>query len=870
MQRPTLLKRLGVWAICLLCLWLALPNAFYSRVDLSTGDAPPAATAEAETDTARGWPAWMSSSLINLGLDLRGGAHLLAEVDTDGVIAKRLDALWPDLRDALRADGGGEIRLRRLDAPAGELRVAVSPATAIDAARDVAAGFATQVTGPTGASAPDLAVTADGDTLVITYSEAGRSALTDQLVSQSLEVVRRRIDEAGTREPTIVRQGSDRILIEVPGFSDADGLKQLIGTTAQLSFHPVLDAGSADALVLPAVDQPGVTYRVDPRPVVSGAQLTDAQASFDQNGRPAVSFRFDSTGARAFGDFTATHIGSPFAIVLDDEVLSAPVIQSHIPGGAGIITGQFTVDDSTRLATLLRAGSLPADLQILEEKTVGPELGSDSIAAGLHAALVGLVAVCVLMVGCYGAMGLMAVGALALNMVILMAVLTVAGATLTLPGIAGLVLTLGMAVDANVLIFERIREEARREGNLWKAVGAGFDNAFSSILDANITGLLTAGLMFWLGAGPVRGFAVTLGLGILTSMFTALVITRLILQRWLEWRRPRKLPLNGVLKFLNARPVIDFFRLQWVTLGASGVAVLASVLLIATLGLNLGIDFTGGTSMRIETPHALQFDAYRTALDGLGLTDVSLSEVLGSGTIGTTGGEHVATLRIAADGASDGAALATDQMQAVRDALHGVDPDLAFTATETIGGKVSPELVRAALMAIGGGVLSILAYVWLRFEWQFALGAVLALAHDVILTLGLFALLGLKIDLAFVAALLTILGYSINDTVVVFDRVRENLRRHVTMPLRDLMNLSACETLSRTLLTSATTLVALLALLILGGDVIRGFALAITFGVVVGTYSSIYVAKNIVLFLGVDRRPVEDRRAAGKYDHITA
>ncbi|MBY6112961.1 protein translocase subunit SecD [Mameliella alba] len=858
MKRPTLLKRLGVWGICLLCLWLALPNAFYNRVDTYNTAAENTAITAPE-----GWPNWLPTSLFNLGLDLRGGAHLLAEVDTQEVISKRLDALWPDLRDALRAEGGTESRVRRLDAPEGELRVSLTADIAARA-EQVASGFATRVVTPTGATDLDLAIALDGDTLILRYSETGTTALTDQLVAQSLEVVRRRIDEAGTREPTILRQGSDRILIEVPGFSDADALKALIGTTAQLSFHPVLTEPSADAMVLPAADQPETTYRLDPRPVVSGQQLTDAQATFDQNGRPAVSFRFDASGARAFGAFTASHVGSPFAIVLDDEVLSAPVIQSHIAGGNGIITGQFSTEDSTRLATLLRAGSLPADLTFLEEKTVGPELGSDSIAAGLKAALAGLVAVCVLMVGCYGGLGLMAVGALAINMVILMAVLTVVGATLTLPGMAGLVLTLGMAVDANVLIFERIREEARKERNLWRAVGNGFDNAFSSILDANITGLLTAGLMFWLGAGPVRGFAVTLGLGILTSMFTALVVTKLILQGWLEWRHPKVLPLNGLFRFLNARPVLDFFRLQWVTLGASALAVLASAALIATLGLNLGIDFTGGTSLRIETPHLLQFDAYRSALDGLGLTDVALSEVFSPG---SGGDSHVATLRIAAEGI---AALSAEQMAAVRAALWSVDPDLAFTASETIGGKVSPELVRAALMAISGGVLSILGYVWLRFEWQFALGAVMALAHDVILTLGLFALLGLKIDLAFVAALLTILGYSINDTVVVFDRVRENLRRHVALPLRDVMNLSACETLSRTLLTSATTLVALVALLVLGGDVIRGFALAITFGVLVGTYSSIYVAKNIVLFLGVDRRPAEDRRIKGQFDHIEA
>lgn len=856
MERPTLLKRFGVLGICLLCLWLALPNAFYQRVD--TYNLEPQHSAES------GWSGWLPHALINLGLDLRGGAHLLAEVNVDDAIDQRFTALWPELRDAMRGAG---IHVQKKDAPSGRVRLAVDPAMSAQA-RTVAEGIAASVAKAEGATSPVLQITLENDILEMRYAPAGRATLTAQLVDQSLETVRRRVDEAGTREPTILKQGEDRILIEVPGFSDAEALKTLIGTTAQLSFHPVLpsEAGTeADTITLPSATEAGVTYRLDPNPVVSGEHLTDAQASFDNNSRPAISFRFDATGARAFGDFTASNIGHPFAIVLDDAVLSAPVIQSHIPGGRGIITGQFTIDESNSLATMLRSGSLPAKLTFLEEKTVGPELGSASIAAGLMAAMIGLVAVAVLMVASYGLLGLVAVAALAMNMVILAAVLTLVGATLTLPGIAGIVLTLGMAVDANVLIFERIREELRGERNLWRAVGKGFDKAFSSILDANLTGLLTAAMMFLLGAGPVRGFALTLCLGILTSMFTALVITKLILQGWLEWRRPKALPMQGMIALLGRRSTIDFFRWQLPTLAASAVAMFASILVIVTLGLNLGIDFTGGTSLRIETSNALMLEDYRVALGDLGLADVAVSEVFGAGNEGA----HVANLRLAATGA-EGATLSSDQMQQVHAALVQVDPDIRFTASESIGGKVSPELIHAALFALTGGILSILAYVWFRFEWQFAVGAVVALAHDVLLTLGLFALLGLKIDLAFVAALLTILGYSINDTVVVFDRVRENLRRHVTMPLRDVLNLSANETLTRTLLTSVTTLAALLALLFFGGDVIFGFALAIAFGVVVGTYSSIYVAKNIVLFLGVDRRPVHQRRAAGEYDHITA
>ena len=336
------------------------------------------------------------------------------------------------------------------------------------------------------------------------------------------------------------------MLIQVPGIGSAQELKDVIGTTAQLTFNAVIsrttDAGAnpgARNKILPSQDEEGVYYIVEDTPVVSGEDLVDAQPSFDQNGQPAVSFRFDTTGARKFGDYTAANIGAPFAIVLDDEVISAPVIQSHIPGGSGIITGTFSVEESTNLAILLRAGALPAKMTFLEERTIGPELGQDSIDAGRTAALIGMVAVAFYMIASYGVFGLFANLALAINIALIMAVLSSIGATLTLPGIAGIVLTMGMAVDANVLIYERIREELRAGASPRRAVEVGFERAFSAIMDSNLTGFLTALIMFWLGSGPVRGFAVTLGLGIITSMFTAVYVTRLIVELWLDWKKPK-------------------------------------------------------------------------------------------------------------------------------------------------------------------------------------------------------------------------------------------------------------------------------------------------------------------------------------------
>ena len=411
---------------------------------------------------------------------------------------------------------------------------------------EIARGLASPVVSLTGVGASDIEAAGAGDVLTVSLSAAEREATDDRTMQQSVEIVRRRVDEVGTREPTIQRQGADRVLIQVPGIGSAQELKDLIGTTAQLTFNPVVARGTDPSavpgpreVVLPSVDEPGVFYTLEATPVVTGEALTDAQPSFDQNGRPAVSFRFDPSGARKFGDYTAQNIGSPFAIVLDEEVISAPVIQSHIAGGSGIITGTFTVEESTNLAVLLRAGALPARMTFLEERTIGPELGQDSIDAGRVACLVAFAAVMVMMAAAYGFFGLVANVALLINVGLIFGLLSLIGATLTLPGIAGIVLTIGMAVDANVLIFERIREELKTARGPARAIELGYERALSAILDANITTFIIAAILFILGSGPVRGFAVTLGLGILTSVFTAIFVTRLFIIMWFERRRPR-------------------------------------------------------------------------------------------------------------------------------------------------------------------------------------------------------------------------------------------------------------------------------------------------------------------------------------------
>ena len=542
-------KRIVIIGLCALGLLLALPNAFYTRVE-SFNDATVAlekgvSTPENQANSTI-WPSFLPSDIVNLGLDLRGGAHLLAEVKVADVYAQRMKSLWPEVRDILRKERATVGTIRLQDAPAGELRVKISNPSAMAQAIEFVSVLSQPIVSLNAVGEKDLVVTGQGDTLIVTLSEAEKVATDARTLQQSLEIVRRRIDEVGTREPTIQRQGADRILIQVPGIGSAAELKALIGTTAQLTFqHVIGQTGDPDAAagagneVVPSLDREGVYYILDAAPVVTGEDLVDAQPSFDQNGRPAVNFRFDPTGARKFGDYTAENIGNPFAIVLDGEVISAPVIQSHIPGGSGIITGNFTVEESTNLAVLLRAGALPAGLDFLEERTIGPELGADSIAAGKIASLVAGIAVLVFMVLSYGLFGLFANVALMINIALIFGLLSWIGGTLTLPGIAGIVLTIGMAVDANVLIFERIREELKAGKGPARAIELGYEKALSAIADANITTLITAIILFAAGSGPVRGFAITLGLGIITSVFTAIYVTRLLVVIWFERRRPK-------------------------------------------------------------------------------------------------------------------------------------------------------------------------------------------------------------------------------------------------------------------------------------------------------------------------------------------
>ena len=542
-------KLVMIWLTVIVGLSFALPNAFYGRVEthndamaiIDTGQTDEALEADAAM-----WPGILPSGLVNLGLDLRGGAHLLVEVQVEDVHASFIEGFWPSVRDVLAEERDTVGFVTREDSAPTELRVRISEAAGATRAFELVRGLGTPVTSFTGALDSNIDVTINGTLLTVTLSEAEIVAMNERTILQTLEIVRRRIDEVGTREPTIQRQGSERILVQVPGVGSAQEIIDLLGTTAQLTFNQVegrtsdLDQSPGTGnMLLPSLDEPGVFYILERGPVVTGEDLENAQLDFDQNGRPAVAFRFNTSAAREFGDYTLENIGRQFAIVLDKEVISAPTIQSHIPGGSGIITGNFSADEATNLAVLLRAGALPAELTFLEERTIGPELGQDSIDAGKIACMVAGIAILIYMLLSYGLFGMFANIALIINVGLIFGLLSIVGATLTLPGIAGIVLTIGMAVDANVIVFERIREELKTAKGPARAIELGYEKALSSIVDANITTFMTAVILFTMGSGPVSGFAVTLGFGIITSVFTAIFVTRSLIVIWFARARPK-------------------------------------------------------------------------------------------------------------------------------------------------------------------------------------------------------------------------------------------------------------------------------------------------------------------------------------------
>ncbi|VAW19249.1 Protein translocase subunit SecD [hydrothermal vent metagenome] len=804
-------------------------------------------------------PDWLPKQKIVLGLDLQGGSYLLLQVNRQNIIDERMRDLRREVRTILANDNGiGHL----LSTDGLKLTVTLTDPSQFDKAREALKAVETVVSNSVfsvgGVKETEISTTAGGK-IIITLTEKGIDQRMSTLVTQSIEVIRRRIDELGTTEPTIQRQGTDRILVQVPGFSDSTRLKDLISRTARLTFHlvyPNITAAQARAqglppgtYIVPSVD--GSEELLYEDIALGGESLINAQPGFDsRTGQAIVSFRFDTRGAIVFSEITAANVGRRFAIVLDGKVITAPTIQTAITGGSGQISGSFTPQSANDLAVLLRAGALPATLDIIEERSVGPSLGADSVKAGLLAGIVGALMVVAFMIIVYGKFGLFANISLILNVILILGSLSMLGATLTLPGIAGIVLTVGMAVDANVLIYERIQEEMKGGRSVHQSLEAGFKRAMSTIIDANVTTFIAAAVLFFLGSGPVQGFAITLALGILTTVFTAYFVTQFIIGIWYSRRRPKTLKIH-LLRLIPEGTHIPFMAWRKVAIGISVAAMVGSVAIFSFGGLNLGIDFKGGSSVEIQ---ALQGNAdiadIRSRIGSLGLGDIQVQEF---------GTPKEVLIRIEAQTGGD-----TAQQAAVRKVTEALSSDYDIRRVEVVGPTVSGELAIAGIIAVVVAMGAVLIYIWARFEWQFAVGAIVALIHDVTLTIGLYSLIGFEFNLSSIAAILTIVGYSLNDTVVVYDRVREYLRKFRKIKVSELIDMSINSMLSRTTLTSFTTILALLALVFFGGEVIRGFTISMTWGVVVGTYSSIFIAAPILIFFGLKTREKAEKQVVEK------
>lgn len=798
-------------------------------------------------------PSWLPHSRVSLGLDLRGGSHLVLEVDRADLVNERLQNLLQDSRRTLRDNGIDPAGVRRNgDVITVTLRDPAQQREAVTQLETLSnpVGFGTGV----GQSDLDIG-TPTPNTVTLAYTEAGITSHGSAAVEQSLEIIRQRVDQVGVAEPTIQRVGSDRVLVQLPGEQDPSHLRQLLGSTAKMSFHLLGNQGEPGVSML--ADDEGQQYPVQDRVELSGDRLTDARAAFDQQtNEPIVNFRFDTAGANRFAQITQANVGRPFAIVLDNKVLSAPVIRQPITGGSGQISGGFSVEEANTLAALLRAGALPAKLTVIEERTVGADLGSDAIEMGVFTGFIGFLLVVGFLIVLYGGWGVIANIALFINIILTFAALTMLGATLTLPGIAGIVLGIGIAVDANVLINERIKEESRKGRSAFAAIDAGFKKAYSTIVDSNVTTLIATVLLFWFGSGPVRGFAVTMGLGIVISMFTAVAIVRIAMV-WIAGRQ--KLKKVDIRPLLPVRLIPDgtqirFMKARFFGIGVSLFLSVASIILFFTPGLNYGVDFRGGIQMEVETEGPADIAAFRSHLDGLGLGDVALQEF---------GSPNHLLVRV--ERQQGGEEAQTAAVQRLRSEMVQIDPTSRIERTEVVGPKVSEELATAGILSVVLASLAMLIYIWVRFEWPFAVGAIATLVLDVTKTIGFFAITGLDFNLTAIAAVLTLVGYSVNDKVVVYDRMRENMRLYKKMPLRELIDRSINETLARSLYTSATTFLAMLPMAIWGGSAVSSFAIPMVFGIVIATSSSVFIAAPILLFLG-DWRTRRAKAAAAASD----
>lgn len=824
-------------------------------------------------------PGFFFSDGLKLGLDLQGGIHLALQVDVEEAIRRNAESRGVDMATRLKNEG---ISLKQdpqvsLVDNASRINLTFNSAEERDHARKVLEDQYSRIRLELG-NGPEPSLVVKGDPQESAY-------LRTSAVDRALEILRNRIDQFGVAEPVLIREGDDRIVIQLPGLKDEKHAIELIGTTAQLEFKIVSDANAQlpqmlqqarasgklpehptveqykEALtpMLPAGTDLGFSVpirdmdedegenvaarEIPPEPILlraktelTGDAVVDASVARDpQTNEPNVQVRLSPTAARVFEQLTAENVNKQLAIVLDGKVKSHPNIQEKIGGGQVRITGQFSDTEAADLATVLRSGALPAPIKIIQNITVGPSLGRDSIKAGLLSGLLGFGLVCFFMAFYYRLSGIIADLALMLNNILLLGALAALDATLTLPGIAGIVLTMGMAVDSNVLIFERIREELDMGRPIPQSIRAGFDKALWTIIDSHVTTLITAFVLFEFGTGPIKGFAVTLSIGVILNLFTALVGTKVVYDHLL---------MRSAIKHLKFRQLIHKPTMDYVAARKFAFIVSAFMVFLGVFAMvqiqrggdhaNLGIDFAGGTMVDISSTGAVQSADARKALEASGFKDAEVQTAEGQG--------HILIRLHQAEGKPG---ELTDK---VLKTFQSKFPEQQFKieGVNVIGGAVSKDLRNASVIAVLLSLVGIVGYLAIRFDFRFGIAAAIATFHDVFAVMGFFYITWRQIDLLFVTALLTLAGYSLTDTVVVFDRIRETRQHHPTMPIREVINNSVNEVLSRTLITSSTVLLVLVALYLFGGSVLHDFSLALLLGVLVGTYSSIFVASPVL------------------------
>ncbi|WP_370931905.1 protein translocase subunit SecD [Bartonella sp. DGB1] len=780
---------------------------------------------------------WLPNSQITLGLDLQGGSYLMLSIDKETMIRDQLRPILTEIRQHLNSENIITPSIRIIN---GE--IIVTPRK-ISQLNDIIKSLNNFDQAQSNVDTKRINVINDKEKIIIELSDTYIKNLLANAITQSMEIIRQRVDQVGVAEPAIQKIGNDQIMVQLPGLKDPTQLRELLGSTAKMTFHLLAnenDEKNGNILIIEDAKNPEIKYKLVAQAALDGSHLLDAKSTFDsQTNKPIISFRLDSEGTKTFARITQHNIGRPFAIVLDNKVLTAPTIQTAILGGSGQISGNFTIEETVTLSALLRAGALPVPLIVVEERSVGPDLGADSIKRGFYTGVIGFLLVAAFIIILYGFWGLVANFALLLHTILTLSALTILGATLTLPGIAGIILGIGIAVDANILINERIKEETRKGMSAFAALDRGFNSAFSTIVDANVTALIATALLFWFGTGPVRGFAVTMFLSIIISMFTAVTIVRIIMQWLVKRKKYKTLEIKPLINMNIIKSNIKFMNIRYWGISISLIlSIIASILFIKP-GLNYGIDFIGGIQIEAKSTHTLPLADIRNKLTQLQLGEITLQNIDGDKNI---------LIKVQKQ---DGSEIAqTNALELVKKTLLDNYPALTFEKTEVVGPKISESLTTSGLIAVSLAMLFMCLYIWWRFEWFFAFGAIITLILDITKMIGFFVIFKIDFNLTAIAALLTIIGYSINDKVVVYDRMRENLRLYKKMPLREIIDLSINQVFVRCIFTSVTTCLAMLPMAIYGGNAVYNFAVPMLAGIIIATISSILIAAPIMMLLG--------------------